>query len=180
MKNYILVVFILVSSLGFSQENAGVEKSQFRINMLVPGITYEHAVSEKSTLLGEIGTGFVYSYNSKDGGDFSMFPYASAEYRHYYNFEKRVKKGKNTLNNSANYITFITNVNSGKAIIGKKESASDYYVGFGPAWGMQRTYKSGFNLDLNLGVGYGFGNNESGKFIPMLDITLGWVLNRKK
>lgn len=178
MKNCILVVFLFVSLLGFSQENSGVEKSQFKINMLAPGISYEHGLSEKSTLLGELGTGFLYT--SEGGESFSVFPYVSAQYRHYYNFEKRAKKGKNTLNNSANYITFITNVSSGKAIIGKRDYISDVYFGIGPAWGIQRTYKSGFNLDLNLGVGYGFGNNEKGKFIPMLNLTLGWVINRKK
>lgn len=46
-----------------------------------------------------------------------------------------------------------------------------------PTWGFQRTYKSGFNLSLNLGYGYNFSPYQSvsgERFVG--NFTLGWVL----
>jgi hypothetical protein len=44
-------------------------------------------------------------------------------------------------------------------------------------WGFQRTYKHKFNLDLNVGAGYGFSKNDS-EFVPVLNFTLGWVIGK--
>jgi hypothetical protein len=49
---------------------------------------------------------------------------------------------------------------------------------FGPSWGLQRYYKSGFKLDLNVGAGYGFSEFDS-TFAFILGMRLGWLISKK-
>ncbi|GAA4274312.1 hypothetical protein GCM10022258_36080 [Aquimarina gracilis] len=53
----------------------------------------------------------------------------------------------------------------------------NYLRQIGPVWGFQRTYNSGFNLGLELGVGYAFDSND--EFVaPIVNFRLGWAFGR--
>ncbi|MGA9589316.1 MAG: hypothetical protein WBV11_05745, partial [Salegentibacter sp.] len=69
-------------------------------------------------------------------------------------------------------------VQSGKPVIGDLEYTADYFGVIGPVWGLQRYYGSGFKLDLNLGLGYGFDNLNSSYLSSMFSIRLGWLLRK--
>ena len=75
----------------------------------------------------------------------------------YYNFIRRIKKGKNTNYNSSNYIGFSFNyigapfINNMPVGLNVKDN---YNIGMGPVWGFQRTYRKRLHINLDLGFGY--------------------------
>ncbi|GEM51156.1 hypothetical protein HX001_13180 [Empedobacter brevis] len=106
----ILLTFLVSTSL-FAQEKT---TNLFNVNASVIGIgvQFEKSLGEKYTgvaSLDYIG-GFMYSYSDYSGSDFDyvLTTRFALEGRYYYNFDRRIEKGKNTTNNSANYIAFKT------------------------------------------------------------------------
>lgn len=178
MKKAITAIFLL-STIFLSAQNStvGVEKQLFKVNLLLtPGLEYEVGVSKNSTLDFRLGTGLAY-VKVNDDEDYGVFLNFEGAYRYYYNFEKRASKGKNTSGNSGNYVALTTFLASGDPIIGDLESDTDYIGQVGPVWGFQRTYNSGFNLGLELGLGYTF--SESDSFVaPIVGFRLGWAFGR--
>jgi len=151
-----------------------VEDHLFKVNIIIPGLEYEMGLSQKTTLNLRLGTGFAYVKTNNDD-EFGVFLTGEAAYRYYYNFGKRARKGKNTNGNSANYMSLTTFFQSGDAIIGDLQT--DYLMQVGPTWGFQRTYKSGFNLGLDLGAGYVFTNTD-GYVSPIINFQIGWAFGK--
>lgn len=159
------------------QSQTNVEKKLFSVNVLLPGLEYETGLSNNTTLDLRAGTGFGVRGGSDRDTEFGVFLNTHAQYRYYYNFNKRFEKDKNTANNSANYLALNGSFDFGDPIIGDLELGSDFGGVIGPVWGLQRYYNSGFKLDLNLGAGYGF-NNLGGSFLsPIIGLRLGWLLS---
>lgn len=67
-----------------------------------------------------------------------------------YNFKRRKQKGKRIANNSGNYLALSSYLNIGDPLIGDLESRPDYNRVVVPLWGMQRTYESKLNWNLEL------------------------------
>lgn len=178
MKNYFLAFSLLCISLLSAQGNKNVEEQQFKINFLSPAIVYEVGIQKNSTLYFELGTTFGLGLNSESDVDFGFFPLIETQYRHYYNFSRRLKKGKNIEANTANYVGLTTVYTSGDAILGdfNLDNSNNFFVG--PVYGLQRTYKRGFNFGIEIGAGY-FNNNGGQGIIIGADFTIGWVLGRK-
>jgi len=184
MKKVITGIFMMVTILAAGQENTnqestnGVEKGLFRINILNPGLEYEIGLSQNTTLNLRAGTGFAYVKSDNEAA-YGVFLTGEASYRHYYNFEKRASKGKNTSRNSANYISLYTFYSSADPIIGDVRVDANYLMQLGPAWGFQRTYKSGLNLGMDLGAGYVFSDNLNHAGVaPILNFRLGWAIGK--
>ena len=174
---YILLLsfsFCTLFTLNAQQQN-GVEKGLLSVNILTPGLEYELGLTNTTTLDFRIGTGFAYR-KGIFGEGYGVYPIFNVQYRYYYNLKKRHDKGKNTTNNSANYLALSGAVQTGKPIIGNLEYYEDYFGVIGPVWGLQRYYKSGFKLDLNLGGGLGFDDYDKAYFSPIIGIRLGCFL----
>lgn len=178
MKKNILTSIVLFVFLTTNAQNSisNVDKNQFKINILSPGITYEKGIGQNTTLCTDVNFSMGFSYNSNSGMKWLYAPYIREQYRYYYNFEKREVKGKNSKNNSANFIA----VNGSYYFkpLGNTEFVS-VYDGFtiAPVWGLQRTYSQGININLTTGMGYNFGtNNRVAGFVPVINFTLGWVI----
>lgn len=174
-----IVLFLLFTPLFnvVAQENPSVEKNLFKINLLLPGVVYEHGFDTKNTLYSEISLGVGYESNSFFGTNWSYYPTINEQFRHYYNLEKRANKGKRTINNSGNFyglnaIYYFESINSNDNFL-----PSDPSFTIAPVWGFQRTYKHKFNLNLNGGLGYNVSKDEN-KFVPVLNFTLGWVIGK--
>ncbi len=180
MKKLILLLVFVTGQFAFSQDSKNVADKQFKINFLTPGVEFETGVSNNSTINLALGTGIFYRKQNNQDSEFGVFPYLEGQYRYYYNFKRRNNKGKNTNSNSANYFAFSAIAQSGKSIIGNIDFTDDYAALVGPIWGMQRTYSSGFNLNLSAGVGYAWSENFDGEILPTVSFTLGWVLGGKK
>jgi len=83
-------------------------------------------------------------------------PTINLEPRYYYNIAKRAAKGRNTANNSANFITLSLRYSPDWFIISNKENiTTENTVFIIPKWGIRRSIgTSGFNYEAGLGVGY--------------------------
>ncbi len=159
--------------MGYSQSTTN---SQFSLNLIAPSAEYELSISDRSTIDMNLGVGFAYHRSSYSGEAYGFYPGVEVQYRYYYNIEKRLDKGKNISENSANYITGIVSLTDGNPIIGDLEYSEDLGGFIGPAWGLQRVYKKGFKLNLNLGIGLGFNDSGSTYLTPLFGIQLGWLV----
>lgn len=156
-----------------------VEDQQFKINFLFPGLAYEVGIQNSSTLFFEVGTIFGLGLDSENDIDVGLFPLLGAEYRYYYNFNRRLSKAKNISANSGNYVALATQYMHGNNLV--SEFDLDWQDNFfiGPVYGLQRTSKKGFNFEIAFGAGYFQNNNESGITFGA-DFSIGWVLGKNK
>lgn len=169
--------FLLVSLNIHSQETT----NQFSLNFLMPSVEYEVAVSKNATLDAVLGMGFGYHDASYlDKPEYGVYPQFEAQYRYYYNFEKRMEKGRKISENSGNYVTAIAALASGDPIIGDMQLSNDYIGFVGPGWGFQRVYNNNFKLNLTLGLGLGFNDREDSYFASHIGIQLGFKLGKEK
>lgn len=176
-KAAFVALFILMTmSHSNAQEKPAVEKSQFKINALLPGFVYEHGLSDKNTLYSELSLGFGYTSNSF-GNTWTFYPYINEQFRHYYNLEKRAEKGKVTSRNSGGFVAMTAFYNFKSISTNDNFLPQNASITVAPVWGFQRTYKGNFNIDLNMGVGYNFDKNDS-ELVPVLNFTLGWVIGK--
>lgn len=175
MKHFFILAGLLVGTALSAQTST---TSQFSLNFLIPSAEYEFSVSENSTVDAIAGLGFGYHDSSFSDSEFGVFPQFMGQYRYYYNFKKRNKKGKKTLENSGNYIAAVAVFSSGDPIFGDLEHSKDYSGFVGPAWGLQRVYGGNFKLNLNLGLGLGFNDAGDSYFSPLVGLQLGWKLGK--
>ena len=159
-----------------AQDLPSVAKSQFKINVLLPGIVYEHGLSAKNTLYSEWSSGYGFTSNSF-GRTWTFYPYINEQFRHYYNLEKRATKGKATAHNTGGFVAMSAVYNFRSISTNDVFIPANASITVAPVWGFQRTYKRNFNLDLNLGIGYNFDKNDS-ELVPVLNFTLGWVIGK--
>ncbi|WP_337966464.1 DUF3575 domain-containing protein [uncultured Flavobacterium sp.] len=180
-KNYLfLCLAVLLFNGVYAQDEAvtSVRKNQFKINMLFPGFVYEHGLSAKNTLYSEATLGAGYRYNSYyDESNVYIFPMITEQFRHYYNLEKRAAKGKRTAYNSGNFIAASASYNFQSISTNSKYGEYSSSVTLGALWGLQRTYKGRFNLELCVGPGINFDKYDT-EFVPLANFTLGWVIGK--
>ena len=162
MKN---LCILLVASLGLFSVTVQAQETDLRtkkhlgkVNLLVPGIEYEAALGDFTTIdvSGNIGFQFAaFEYFDETETEIFVRPSLEAQLRQYYNYRKRDGKGKNTKNNSANFIALYTSYmfrpfnQPDNPLF---ETGSVFIIG--PVWGINRTYDSGLALSLVLGGGY--------------------------
>ncbi|WP_264564178.1 hypothetical protein [Flavobacterium sp. N3904] len=160
-----------------AQDISSVEKNLFKINLLLPGVVYEHGFSSKNTLYSEFSFGLGYGFSDFEGSTFAFYPRINEQFRHYYNLEKRAGKGKRTGGNSGNFYALNAIYNFKSINTNSDFSSSNTSFTIAPVWGFQRTYKHNFNLSLNGGVGYNF-EKDNNQFAPVINFTLGWVIGK--
>ncbi|WP_298487844.1 hypothetical protein [uncultured Maribacter sp.] len=176
-KISLLFLCITMPIVSIAQSSKNVEDNQFKINFLAPALNYEVGIQKNSTLSFELGTGFAIRGGSEVGTDFGFYPYLDGQYNYYYNLNRRIAKGKNIALNTGNYVAIKTSYYSGNSILGDLDGNNYFFAG--PIYGLQRTYKSGFNFELAGGVGY-YKNDVDGGVSIEIDLSIGWVLFKKK
>ncbi len=154
-----------------------LERHQFKFNFLSPGFTYEFAIAKNVTASTSLGLGAA-TYQEGYALGLAMNNRA----RYYYNFNRRIDKGKNVSGNSGNYISgaqaiFFSQLRLATNIEGPK----DFNVGFyGLVHGIQRTYPKGFNFTAELGAGYYQGDGVDSGYGPLINFTFGWVATKRR
>ena len=105
-KSLIIITIVFILGNSYAQE-ASVEKSIFGIQTGFLGIWAhnETKLANSIALRSELGFDAAIFAGSSDATDFALFPTITIEPRYYYSLKKRFEKGKNTTNNSANFIT---------------------------------------------------------------------------
>lgn len=174
MKHLFVIIGLFMFLKSYSQERT--TQNLFSLNLLSPSAEIEIAISPISTLDLNAGFGFAYHNSSYSEESYGFYPGLEAQYRYYYNFEKRADKGRKTSENSANYVAGVASITSGKPIVGNLEYAEEFGGFVGPAWGLQRVYDSGFKLNMNLGLGLGYKNSEEISLRPLFGLQLGWAI----
>ncbi len=173
------VFFSFLPGLVCAQSDKNVEDNQFTINFLLPGVVYEHGISNNSTLTAEATIGFAYRESDFFDSGFGIYPIGKLQYRHYYNFQRRLEKGKHIAGNTGNYIAPLLGIQSGKAIIGDLNYASDFFAGVGAVYGLQRTGQKGFSFRFEVGPAY-FLDEFDADFGLFMAIKLGWVVVKNR
>ncbi|MRG44689.1 hypothetical protein GFS24_06170 [Chitinophaga sp. SYP-B3965] len=180
MKRLILLqLFILTSLFALGQE--GLKSSQVKANLLFLGASasYEKSISRNISLNFEAGLnyGFVYSYNSTFGGDFgyTLAPNLSAEARHYYNLDKRLRRGKSITNNSGNFLSLALGYTF--TPIAYDNAYNNPSAVLTPSWGMQRGIGKRFSFELLLGFSLRYDSRaEEGTGSPAIGAKIGYII----
>lgn len=167
-----------------------------KLTVLSPGIGYEMPVGKYQTLYlhGYVGLNGGYSYSDALGSSsyFYLEPTLSAEYRYFYNFEKRKQQHRRVAKNSLNYLSPFLRTSIARRYwvneAGYVEHKGRFVHSVGAVWGLQRNYKGHFSLDLNIGAGYifkekpftnyhGEEENNNGRFTIPGRLSIGFWLN---
>lgn len=186
-KRFILFVSLsIVSTIGIAQDSLHVipetylRVKQFSVNFLPPGFNYEVALGSKTTLSINPGLDINFSYSSLYGTSFLLRPFLDVQGRYYYNFERRISDGKNVTNNSANFVG-VSVLGITPSIVDSENVETTNALVIGPVWGIQRTYKDGINLRLNLGLGASMDElRDSAPIVLIAGFSLGYVLKRDR
>ncbi len=188
--NLLLLSLFVAPFLSNAQENplgpapaSYTVPSVWCITFLGIGLSNETRLGPKTTLAS--GLNFQGNFAARGGAlvqgttgnsvvsSYSVAPVLQTGLRHYYNFERRLEKGKSIRYNSGNYV-------SGRLryITGPVWERVDRLAPLTPIdgvyadalWGFQRTYRRNFYLNLSLGVGAG----RNGVY-PAADFLLGYT-----
>lgn len=152
-------VLILMSCYTFSQTNQVESLHSIKVGYLSMAYAYEKALAQKSTINFEVDLQGRHGIYSTEGKHWWLIPGIRVEPRYYYNFQRRVNKGKKTINNSANYFSLSTDYNIRKNSYGNMVSS----ITIIPKWGFRRTIGEKFLFEFagGLGLSGGFGLDSS-------------------
>ncbi|MGJ8713822.1 MULTISPECIES: hypothetical protein [Maribacter] len=165
----------------FSEKGNGLvnlERHQFTINLLGPGIRYELGLFKNVSA----STSFTPAFARYQEGYALGFAWHT-RIRYYHNFQERLDVNKNTVGNSANYfgparsifwepVQFTDNISDGN---------SNYAFAFyGGVYGVQRTNRKGFNFNGEIGYGYFRGDGLDNGHGFMVNLNFGWVATKRK
>ncbi|QTV06350.1 DUF3575 domain-containing protein [Faecalibacter bovis] len=168
---------LLLSSTIFAQEKATDLKS-IHINVIGIGASYEKALADNFTVLGNINYSTINFRGTNDSLDMDLTIKLGLEGRYYYNFDRRLSKGKSTLNNSGNYvglkIDYYTDWLSTYEGIGK----DDDFVKLVANYGIKRNFGKQFYYEFNTGLGLIVDSYHSYKYSD--DGGVNWIYSDKK
>ncbi len=154
-----------------------LERHQFKLDLLSPGFTYELGLFKNQSVSTSLGLA---TATYEEGYAFGLA--SNNRYRYYHNFRRREDLGKNTSGNSANYIAAAQAIFFSQLRISTNiEGPDDFNLGFyGMVYGIQQTYKSGFNFNVELGAGFYKGDGIPDGYGPLFNFTFGWVATKRK
>ena len=182
MKNKLLLLFTVlllsVSSL-FSQGNGELKKLfKADFNFSGIGIAYEIPLSKKWSV--DLSTGIGASANVVSAYDVrwdlnrSPSAYFKSEFKYNYNIQKRFKKGKNTANNSSNYLAFQTKYITPRFNKSPYLFPSNNVLATEVHWGLQRSLGGNWLFNVHTGLGLAFDLDIEDKSKPVnLYLALG-------
>ena len=176
IKNKWLMYVLLISLSNYAQDSTKVSSNILKLNILRTGLSYEKSITKTSTLNLDANFSPFFKTDNSGIGSPKFFLNFNGHYRYYYNLEKRTNQGKTISRNSGNYLAlgssyYFKSLDDTKAV--------SFNDGFSTSvvWGLQRTYKSGINININTGVGYNFSNKTiNSKIKPIINFTIGWVI----
>lgn len=184
----VLLSILLVVLVSFAKaQEAGVEPNVSGVQAGALGIWIHHEskMSSHVALRAEFGLdGGIFGGSFYDRTGIVLAPVLTVEPRWYYNLAKRSGKGKNTANNSANFLTAVLSYHPDWFTISNYENVvTTKQVSIIPTWGIKRTVGNHFTYELGAGLGYryfflkqdGFQENE-GEVAVNLHIRAGYTL----
>ncbi|TYB79867.1 hypothetical protein [Bizionia myxarmorum] len=159
MKRITLLSLLLICiSYSAHAQTASVEKSVFGVQIGILGIWAHNEIklSNSIALRSELGldTGLYFDSDYPSTG-YILGASVSLEPRWYYNLNKRVRKSRNILGNSGNFISIKTQYHPDWIIASNMDNTtliSD--ISIVPTWGIRRQIGAHFNYETGIGIGY--------------------------
>lgn len=175
-----LISFYSLDAQRLSEKGAGIinlERHQFTINLLGPGLRYELGLLRNISVSSSFTPGLA-SY--QEGYSFGFAWHTRIRY--YHNFNSRLDINKNIVGNSADYLAPARSVFWGPLQISNNlDAPDDFAIAFyGGVYGIQRTYRKGFNFNAEFGFGYYRGDGVPDGYGPLINFTFGWVATKRK
>lgn len=156
----------------------------WKVNVFTPSLEYEKSIAAYWTLAQKAGITFSGSLPPLTepfvgtGVLYQIAPFYDIQARRYYNFNKRLSKGKNIENNVGNFITFRAQY-VGPEIASSFIRYSPHTFKIGPYWGLQRNNGS-LNYYFNIGPAFIFDDIGNRAIWPIeVEFRLGWLLKKK-
>ena len=174
-KSLTLLILLFASGL-YAQENV----KSVRAGLLGVWFQYENAISELGVMDYEIGyIGGLYGSGNKVNVVFTTA--LSIEPKWYYNLNRRLKKEKNTRNNTGNYLSvefqyipnWLTSTNVRTQPFEDPGVAISYT--FVPKYGFRRSFSDKFNFEFAFGIGNTWYEDQSSEIAAALDIKFGYI-----
>lgn len=157
MKNSIILTVIMFLTLHISGQEANINKQLFNVQAGFPGswLNCEFRIAGTVALRGEFGLAYHFTKDLYDKTVYIFVPTISVEPRWYYNVKRRVMKGKQTDNNSGNFLTlYVRHVPNWFVISNRDIGKVVPDIAFIPTWGLRRSIGEHFNLEICAGIGY--------------------------
>ena len=180
---FIITLNIFINNLSAQVEDAKFVSNQiFKVNFLLPGLSYEKGIGKSSTLyLSPYLNGIITDQNDYVDKQSRLLitPCFNVAYRNYYNIRHRAQIGKPTSLNNADYITPVYILRYTKTA---PDSEYEFLHQFGLAYGIQRNWRSGWGIDLNGGMKYTFNGDHINYYSPLeffVQVSIGFWLGRK-
>lgn len=183
MQKLILLLFLFSGLFSFSQNDISTQ-TVWRINFINPGVELELPIANYSTISTNLGVGYngaypELTYGGGNGFIYIIAPFLDVQFKQFYNFNKRVDKGKTISGNSGNFISARL-ISNGPSISENISRKSDFDFAIGPTWGIQREYGK-LHLLFDVGPQFYFDIDGNTGFWPiMFQINLGLNLSSQK
>ncbi|SRX52750.1 hypothetical protein [Aequorivita sp. CIP111184] len=183
MKNLIIIFLFFTIFMAQGQEEVSTQKV-WRVNFINPGVEVEVPVTKNSTFSTNLGVGFNGAYpdlvyGEENGIIYIIAPFVDLQFKQFYNFERRVEKGKSISGNSGNFISARI-ISRGPSIADNVIRKSDVDIAIGPTWGIQREFGN-VQFLFDLGPQFYFDINGNNGFWPLMaQLNIGLNLNSNK
>lgn len=181
MKKVISILFIAFMALSFGQDNQPEDplRSFARVNLGLHGLefTYELPISKSIVWENSLGLGMgSNAINNEATYTFALdvpVPHFTSELKYMYNREKRINKGRSTMNNSGNYLGLQSKYSFGNRNYFALNSTLLTEI----HWGIQRPLGNRFIFDMHLGLGFIHDFNFSTSSIsPTFGLRFGYIM----
>lgn len=176
MKKISILFVLTLSIFCFSQEKA-TDLFNLKAGFIGGWIGYEKALSSEITLNGEVGYEGGLYYSSMLGNDLNYIfsTTLSLEGRYYYNFNRRIEKGKNTRNNAANYLgleaTYTPDWGTSSSVDNISILRTFTLI---PKYGFRRNISDKFNFEFSVGPGYQWTESRNDGLVLGVDARFGF------
>ncbi len=168
----IISIFIFLTILSYSQNDKVQNVHSLKATFIGLSYSYEQSILQKTTvnfefmIAGGFGSSFI-------GGDYWLIaPIMRVEPRYYYNYLKRLAKGKKIINNSANYLSLSADYQFGTSIGDNAHALRAFSII--PKWGLKRTIGNHFVFEFATGIGAYTSEIETWKPTLGLDLKFGY------
>ena len=163
----ITLITLLLSTSLFAQEKA-TDLFNLNVSVLGIGVQYEKALSENFTAVASLDYLGGFSYMEDFTGDselnYILTTGISLEGRYYYNFDRRLSKGKRITNNTGNYVALkgnylpdlLTSSSEGLTLNPQGSLTVNY--------GIKRSFATNFFYEFYTGLGMSFYQDENYSF----------------
>lgn len=175
----IFFLILLALTFALNAQNTNNLNNAAKINLGFHGLDLSYALPLSNKFLWENNFGIGMGMNSHGSDAEFTFdlakpvPYFKSEVKYMYNINKRSTKGKNTNNNSGNYIGLQTKYSFGNTKHYQLSSALLTEI----HWGIQRSLGGKFLFSTHIGLGYiqDYDFND-GSLIPTAKINFAYRL----